>query len=151
MSSCVQVLFRSLIIIYIVDTDHYSCSLSCFKSHEVQCIVDDNNKSSLDAPQSHSNGDMNPSSPSLVADRASTGQQVEQLFKDNPELRGKLKLIYEASLDPSTLSDNRAGRYESNWSEQKGFSRALELFRRQVSDPDAAPDLKAFVDFVAQA
>lgn len=77
-------------------------------------------------------------------------QELQQLFKDHPELRNKLKHIYEASLDPSTLPDSKGVRHDSRWSEDKGFSRALELLRRQVSGPGGAEDLQAFSEFVSR-
>lgn len=137
-----KVEFRSLLIVYADDTYHYSCSLVCFKAHEAQCFVDETKPSSDILLVGTESGRSLPSNtPSAV-------QQVQQLFSDHPDLRNKLKHIYEASLDPSTVSDSKARRHNSGWSEDKGFSHALELLRRQASGPEGADDLKAFTEFV---
>lgn len=71
-----------------------------------------------------------------------------QLFKDHPELKQKLKSIYDITQDQSLHTGYERGgnsRFDRGWSEEKGFNRGLALLSKELeSSGSDTDDLKAF-------
>lgn len=143
-----QVNKHSLVIIYVIDTRSYSCSLFCFKSHESACSIA--NPSALAGlPADGHKADAGKHGQLAETSR----QQLDQLFSDHPSLRANLRTIYETSLDPASLPGNDSearvpGRH-SMWTEEKGFASALKVLQAQAQDAETTPvDIQAFISFV---
>lgn len=80
--------------------------------------------------------------------------ELEQLFQQYPQLRGKLRAIYLETLDPKSRSDAvdrpRHPRYEPKWTEQKGFDDGLRILKAKLeSDSSDQEDLRAFAAYVS--
>ena len=143
-----QVNRHSLVVIYVIDTRSYSCSLLCFKSHETDCSI------------AHASALAGLPANGHKADAGKNGQlaetskqQLDQLFSDHPGLRAKLRSIYETSLDPASLPGKDSGvrvpGRHSMWTEEKGFASALKVLQAQAQDPETTPvDIQAFISFV---
>jgi hypothetical protein len=94
--------------------------------------------------------------PPVAAPAKSLNQEATELFQRYPDLRAKLKKIYEQTLDPSSRGDvggrPRNPRFEPRWSEQKGFDQGLAVLKAKLeSEVVDTEDLEAFVTWVNSA
>lgn len=84
-----------------------------------------------------------------------TEQDIVHLFTQYPQLRSRLKAIYEETLDPAGRNDveqrPRNSRFEYKWTEQKGFDRAMKVLKAKLdSDTVDSHDLEAFIAWVTK-
>lgn len=91
--------------------------------------------------------------PSIATPPKSLNQEATELFQRYPDLRAKLKKIYEETLDPTIRADvggrPRNPRFEPRWSEQKGFDLGLAVLKAKLeSQVVNTEDLEAFVAWV---
>ena len=75
------------------------------------------------------------------------------MFAKYPNLRAKLRSIYEATQDPGPRLESQfddGSRFERRWSEEKGFNRGMALLQRQLVSEDVdSKGLKIFAAYVA--
>ena len=143
-----QVNTHSLVIIYVVDTSSYSCSLPCFKSHHSDCSIANDS-----APVGLLGGGYEADAGKNGQGAKTSEQQLDQLFGDHPGLKANLRTIYETSLDPASLPGKdfheRGPGRQSLWTEEKGFSHALKRLQAQIQDPETmSTEIRAFISFV---
>ncbi len=130
----------------------YSCSLPCFKSHQNQCQVlqtepdapSQNQSPSAQLSHSESPNDKQPP-------RGLTAKDVELLFQKHPALKTKLNAIYQSTLDQardSSESNRRRDLRNGMSSEEKAFSRGLQLLKQKLSDDSNDEDVAAFASYV---
>ncbi|ETN37062.1 uncharacterized protein HMPREF1541_08052 [Cyphellophora europaea CBS 101466] len=77
-------------------------------------------------------------------------EELEHLFQQYPNLRAKLKNIYEQTLHPDSRPNTTGrSRFNARWTEEKGFEEGLRNLKVKLeSDSADQDDLKAFVAFV---
>jgi len=75
------------------------------------------------------------------------------MFAKYPNLKAKLRSIYEATQDPASRPGSQAGssgHTERRWSEEKGFNHGMALLQRQLdSDGAGSEDLIVFAAYIA--
>jgi hypothetical protein len=81
-------------------------------------------------------------------------EEVDQLFQQHPQLRGKLDAIYQETLELNARSGGRhqyrSSRPERHWTEEKGFEQGLKLLKAKLdSDSTDQEDLRAFASLVS--
>lgn len=91
----------------------------------------------------------------MTPPKKSTREELEELFQQYPQLRGKLKAIYSESLDPKlkpgAVERSRNPRSEPRWTEQKGFEDGLKILKAKLnSDSADQEDLRAFAAYVSR-
>ena len=80
-------------------------------------------------------------------------QQLQALFAQHPQLRRKLKFVYDETLESSSGSSRtqsaRYARAEPRWTEQKGFDQGLKVLKAKL-DPETSDtdDVKVFAAWV---
>ena len=84
----------------------------------------------------------------------SAREELNQLFQQYPQLRGKLRAIYLETLDPKlkpgTVDRPRNSRSGPRWTEQKGFEDGLRVLKAKLgSDSADQEDVRAFAAYVS--
>lgn len=84
----------------------------------------------------------------------SAKEETDQLFKQYPHLREKLRAIYLETMDPKlkpgTVDRPRNSRAGPRWTEQKGFEDGLRVLKAKLdSDSADQEDLRAFAAYVS--
>jgi hypothetical protein len=135
----------------------FSCSLPCFKAHKSQCTsTSAESTTEVAAPSAAGSSEQNPTAaapPSL--DRSILQDpRVEKLFEQYPNLRAKLKYIFDTAAGNEDgherpRSNARGQVYKD--SPQKRMARALRVLTGQLeSDTAESSGLKAFAELVAE-
>lgn len=133
--------------IHYVDTSrYYSCSLPCSKAHKSVCKGAKPAKN--DAVQNHIASTEDSSSKQPIK------EDLDQLFQQYPQLRGKLDAIYQQTLELNARSggrhQSRNPHFETHWNEEKGFEQGLRTLKAKLaSDSTDQEDLRAFAAFVS--
>jgi hypothetical protein len=129
--------------------------LQCFKTHQNQCeaAIDGGNEVSDSVLQAGaSTSSSKQTDAGVVAGKSLRKEDLEKMFDTHPELKAKLKAIYDATLDPRSNSAHAdgPGHFDRKWSEAKGFARGMDLLQRGLdSDAVDAEDVRMFAAYVA--
>ena len=142
---------------YYCRTHVSSCSLQCFKSHQSDCEVALERTHKDEGVSLAAAKNRDPVSQSLEpagssASRPDRREDLVQMFTKYPNLRTKLRSIYEATQDPASRPESQFGddsRFERRWSEEKGFNHGMALLQRQLESEGAdSKGLKIFAAYV---